>query len=227
MEPLTVALEDLPESHDGSDAFTVRLAFSDEVALDEAGLRAALLVSNGSVTGVSSVSADVWDITITPAGNANVQLLLSPTSDCEATGAICADDGRKLSAGLGASVPFVPQTSQQQTVAPLTASFSAVPAEHDGSSRFTLRLAFSEEVKAGIQKVKAALTVTGGTVKKARRVAPPGNEQWTITIQPDGHGAVSVLLPATSDCDATGAICTDDGRKLSAGVAVTVAGPSD
>ena len=185
LEPLTVALEDLPESHDGSDAFTVRLAFSDEVALDEAGLRAALLVSNGSVTAVSSVSADLWDIAITPAGNANVQLLLSPTSDCAATGAICADDGRMLSAGLAASVPFVPQTAQQQTVAPLTASFSAVPEGHDGSSRFTVRLAFSEEVKAGIQKVKAALTVTGGTVKKARRVAPPSNcRQRAIAMRP-------------------------------------------
>ena len=223
--PLTVALEDLPESHDGSSAFTARLAFSDEVALDEAGLRAALLVSNGSVTGVSSVSADLWDITITPTGNANVQLLLSPTSDCATTGAICTDDGRMLSAGLGASVPYSAQTAEQQTEAPLTASFSAVPAEHDGSSLFTVGLAFSEEVKAGGRKVKAALTVTGGTVKKARRVAPPSNEQWTITIKPDGHGAVSVLLPATSDCDATGAICTDDGRKLSAGVAVQVAGP--
>ena len=225
LEPLTVALEDLPESHNGSDAFTVRLAFTDEVALDEAGLRAALLVSNGSVTGVSSVSADLWDITITPTGNANVQLLLSPTSDCAATGAICTDDGRMLSAGLGASVPFVPQTAQQQTVTPLTAAFSAVPAEHDGSSRFTVGLAFSEDVKAGTRKVKAALDVTGGTVKRARRVAPPGNEQWTIAIEPDGHGAVSVLLPATSDCDATGAICTADGRKLSGGVAVQIAGP--
>ena len=55
--------------------------------------------------------------------------------------------------------------------------------------------------------------------------APPGNEQWTIAIEPDGNGAVSVLLPATSDCDATGAICTADGRTLSGGVAVQIAGP--
>ena len=224
-DPLTAAFEGLPEGHDGSSAFTVRLAFSDEVALDQASLRAALLVSNGAVTGVSSDSADLWDITITPAGNANVQVLLSPTSDCAAAGAICTDDGRMLSAGLGTSVPFVPQTAQQQTVTPLTASFSAVPAEHDGSSRFTVGLAFSEEVKAGFRKVKAALDVTGGTVKRARRVAPPGNEQWTIAIEPDGHGAVSVLLPATTDCDATDAICTDDGRTLSGGVAVQIAGP--
>ena len=73
--------------------------------------------------------------------------------------------------------------------------------------------------------IRAQVT-DSGTVKKARRVAPPSNEQWTITIQPDGHGAVSVLLSATSDCDATGAICTDDGRKLSAGVAVQIAGPA-
>ena len=107
--------------------------------------------------------------------------------------------------------------NQQQTLAPLTASFEDLPEGHDGSSAFTVRLAFTDEV---------ALDVTGGTVKRARRVAPPGNEQWTITIEPDGHGAVSVLLPATTDCDATGAICTADGRTLSGGVAVQIAGPS-
>ena len=31
----------------------------------------------------------------------------------------------------------------------------------------------------------------------------------------NGHGQVTITLPATTDCDADGAICTEDGRMLS------------
>ena len=41
----------------------------------------------------------------------------------------------------------------------------------------------------------------------------------------DSHEAVSVRLPETTDCDASGAICTSDGRPLSHSLSATVAGP--
>ena len=44
-------------------------------------------------------------------------------------------------------------------------------------------------------------------------------------MEPSGNGDVTVNLPATTDCDDGGAICTDDGRMLSTSVEVTVAGP--
>ena len=50
---------------------------------------------------------------------------------------------------------------------------------------------------------------------QARRLEPPGSIRWEITVRPDSSGAVTVVLPVTGDCEADGAICTEDGRDLS------------
>ena len=70
-----------------------------------------------------------------------------------------------------------------------------------------------------------AFTVTGGEITKARRLERPGNIRWEITVRPDSSGAVSVVLPVTVDCEADGAICAVDGRRLSNRLEVTVNGP--
>ena len=109
---------------------------------------------------------------------------------------------------------------------PLTASFSNLPASHDGESGFTFELRFSEEPKLGYKRLRDhAFTVTGGTVNKAERLAKGSNIGWRITVQPDGNGDVSIILPVTTDCDAQGAICTADGRELSSRLELTVGGP--
>ena len=71
-----------------------------------------------------------------------------------------------------------------------------------------------------------AFTVTGGDVTKARRLEKGKNVRWEISVRPDGNGAVTIVLPATTDCDADGAVCTDDGRKLSQGLEFEVPGLS-
>ena len=60
-----------------------------------------------------------------------------------------------------------------------------------------------------------AFNVTGGSVERAQRTDKPSNIPWRITIKPQGNGDVTIELPATTDCNADGAICTGDGRKLS------------
>ena len=70
-----------------------------------------------------------------------------------------------------------------------------------------------------------ALNVTGGSVEKAQRTDKPSNIPWRITVKPHGTGDVTIELPATTDCGATGAICTGDGRKLSNSLNFTVSGP--
>ena len=70
-----------------------------------------------------------------------------------------------------------------------------------------------------------AFEVTGGSIVNARRLNPPSNVGWEITVEPSGNGAVTIVLPVTTDCAATGAICTDDGRKLSNRLDFTVSGP--
>ena len=116
-------------------------------------------------------------------------------------------------------------TIRNRHVAPLTASFSNVPAEHDGSE-FTFDLAFSEDVKAGYARVRDdAVRATGATIERARRKTQGSNQNWTITVEPLGTGQIAITLPATTDCDATGAICTADERKLSHSTSATVLGP--
>ena len=46
-----------------------------------------------------------------------------------------------------------------------------------------------------------------------------------MSVRPYSSGGVTVVLPVTTDCNADGAICTGDGRKLSEQVEVTVSGP--
>ena len=109
----------------------------------------------------------------------------------------------------------------------LTASFSDVPAEHTGEE-FTFRLGFSEELAGDFSHETLrddAFEVTGGSVTTASRTAPPSNQEWAITVEPDSDDAVTITLPKTTDCGATGAICTHDGQPLSNAPAATVAGP--
>ena len=71
-----------------------------------------------------------------------------------------------------------------------------------------------------------AFTVTGGDVTRAERRdrnSAERNRAWTITVEPASASAtVKITLPETTDCGATGAICTGDGRKLSNSTAATV-----
>ena len=111
---------------------------------------------------------------------------------------------------------------------PLTASAQNVPLSHDGSGTFIFELRFSDELAPDFSYVTMrdhALTVTGGSVTYVRRLEPPSNIGWEIHVTPDSDGSLTVVLPVTTDCNATGAICTGDGRKLSNRNGFTVAGP--
>ncbi|MDD9998299.1 MAG: cadherin-like beta sandwich domain-containing protein, partial [Rhodospirillaceae bacterium] len=124
-------------------------------------------------------------------------------------------------------------TNDTAAQATLTASFENGPDEHDGTSVFTLELAFSEAVFDGTeefdknQAIQDAVQVTDGTVAGRRRVAPNLYDRWILRIRPSGDGDVTVRLPATTgSCNSAGAICTLDDRPLSAPASATIEGPS-
>ena len=109
---------------------------------------------------------------------------------------------------------------------PLTASFENAPSSHDGSSNFTFDLRFSEDLRVGYSTLRDhAFTVDGGTVRNASRLEPGSNRGWRIEVRPNVNDDVTVVLPVTTDCNDDGAICTEDGRKLSSRVELTVNGP--
>ena len=110
----------------------------------------------------------------------------------------------------------------------LTAQFTNVPASHSGAAPFTFGLTFSEELEPAFSYKTLrddAFDVMGGTVRSARRKQQGSNLAWDITVEPSGPADVTITLPETTNCGASGAICTGDGRPLSNSPSATVAGP--
>ena len=152
------------------------------------------------------------------------------------TSGIADDEGRTIQV----RVTFTDDVGNEETLTsaatdavapappPLTVSLrGAAPATHDGSTEFTFEIEFSEEFPLSYKKLKLhAFDMTNGEVLKAQRIDKSSNISWRITVRPDSNADVSVALPVTTDCDAQGAICTRDGRKLSNSLNFTVSGPN-
>ena len=112
---------------------------------------------------------------------------------------------------------------------PLTAEFQALPDSHDGSTTFTLRVLFSEDVGISYANMRDdAFSVSEGDVTGARRV-DGRNDLWEITVEPDDNSDVGITLPANRSCTTTGAICTreDNPRQLTNSPTATVTGPAE
>ena len=111
---------------------------------------------------------------------------------------------------------------------PLTASFSNMPSSPRRQHRVHLRPHLQRELPESATSTLRDHAFTeddNGPITKAQRKVQGSNQTWTITVDPSGNGAITITLPETTDCTAAGAICTDDGRKLSNSTTVTVSGP--
>ena len=118
--PLTAAIHDAPESHDGQEDFTFELRFSENLeGFSYKTMRDnAFTVTGGNVEGARRLdppSNTKWQIKIRPTSNGDVTIVLPITEDCTADGAVCTGD-RKLSNRLEIIVsgPTSQQTSQQR-----------------------------------------------------------------------------------------------------------------
>ena len=85
----------------------------------------------------------------------------------------------------------------------VTASFEALPSEHDSESVFTFNVRFSEALASKRAAVRSAFTVTGESVTGQMRVNGQ-SDLWQIKIRPSSHGDVSIALPANVACNAGG-----------------------
>ena len=109
--PLTASAHDGPSSHNGQDAFTFELRFSEDPKPDFNYTTVrdhAFTVTGGSVTYVRRQEPGKnvrWEITVAPGSGDAVTIDLNATTDCEADSAICTEDGGKLSSGLLLAVP--------------------------------------------------------------------------------------------------------------------------
>ena len=236
-DPLRALFVGMPTEHDGAAAFSFLLDLNGPVDITAADLRDhAFVVTAGTVTGATTVNDSIflWRITVRPDSNEDVTITLPAHRDCDIAGAICTtgENRQQLSNSPSATVTGPTEdassdTADEQTSNdPLTATLDNVPSSHDGSAEFTFDLAFSENFPLGYATLRDhAFTINGGTIEQAQRKVTGSNQNWTITVEPSGNGAITITLPATTDCNATGAICTADGRMLSHSTSVSVAGP--
>ena len=201
--PLTASTHDVPESHDGATAFTFELRFSEEPVggFSATTLRdQALTVSGGTITNVRQLETGKnlkWEITLQPSGNEEVTVILLPTIDCAALGAICAGDGRGLSVGqailvLGppnsaaSGAPTINGTAQVGEI--LTASTSSI-ADADGVANATFTY----------QWLADDADISGATGSSYTLVAADEGKVITVTVSfTDDAGNAETLTSAAT-----------------------------
>ena len=225
--PLTASFEGVPAEHDGERAFTFRVAFSADIGISYRSLREdAFAVSGGRVTGGRRVDdrRDLFEMTVEPDGEGEVTVTLPAGRDCGISGAICTkgENRRQLTSTPTATVagPAV-----ETGPAGLTARFVDMPAEHDGTAAFKLRIAFSETIRMSGRRLRGdVVSVSGGRATKARPVNGR-KDRWDLTVRPASLADVTVTLSSGAACDSPAAVCTADGKALSHTLSTTVRGP--
>ena len=90
---------DVPDTHDGSTAFTLRLNFDEaDLEVTAGSMADALTVTGGSLVSVTEVSpvGTTWELTVTPDAAGDVTVSLSAPTDCVTAHSVCTADGRML-----------------------------------------------------------------------------------------------------------------------------------
>ena len=109
--PLTATTHDVAESHDGTNAFTFELRFSETPVSDFSYTtlqQHAFTVTGGEVVKARRLEPGKnvqWEITVQPSSQADVTIVLPVTTDCTAQGAICTGDSRPLSDQVQVTIP--------------------------------------------------------------------------------------------------------------------------
>ena len=210
------------------DGATLTITFDEPLDAGETPENSAFAVTvAGSSRGVDTVSVSGSAVTLTLASA--VAAGETVTVDYTVPTGQSTNKLQDTSGNAAASFSGQAATNNTQAADPLTASVSAVPGSQSGEFTFELRFSETPRKKFSYKIMRDhAFTVTGGQVTKARRLVPRSNVGWEIHVQPDGDGdgTVTIVLPATTDCTAEGAICTQDGLKLSNRLEITVQGPA-
>ena len=229
----------------------VRVSFTDDAGNDESLTSTATdtvaVRANSPATGLPTIrgTAQVGE-TLTAETSAiadedglsnvayNYQWLADDTDIARATGSSYtladADEGKTVKVRVsftddGGNQESLTSAPTAMVPTPLTAGFQWMPGSHNGRDEFTIFIQFSEEIASSYVTLRDhALTVTGGEVVSADVFGY--SDLWALGIDPDGNGDVTIALPITTDCSATGAVCTGGGKKLSNHIEHTVSGPA-
>ena len=104
---LTAGFERVPDGHDGSSQFELRIRFSEELAAGS-GRKVALALSiSGATRGIVlrvGDGRDLFKVPLTPLGDGPVTVSLGASSGCGANDSVCTSDGRALSEAVEVTI---------------------------------------------------------------------------------------------------------------------------
>ena len=179
---LTARFENVPESHDGSTAFTFELHFSEAPSISWRTVKDHLFdVPNGTVTKAGRVTAGsnlAFAVTVQPTANAEMTITVRGTDDCAAAHAVCTSAKSKLAGGTSATVN--PGTPIAVTVADTEVE------EAEGATLdfvVTLSRTMNKQITVyyrtydGTARVGADYEAANGTV-----VFTPGETEKTVSV---------------------------------------------
>ena len=219
---ITASFLNIPTEHDGINPFTFELRFSEDVnGLSYRTLKqSAFQVTNGSIKNARRLARPAnqrWEITVQPSNNSNVNITLSPTTDCSVSGAVCDSNGRKLSNKVTVFVQgpvgiSVADASANENTDNSTIEFT-VSLSRSSTNTVTVNYATADgSATAGedYTSKSGTLTFTAGETSKTVSVSvldnviDEGNETFILTLSsPTGNAFLA-------DSEATGTIENSD-----------------
>ena len=227
---LTASFQNVPASHDGSGAISLRIGLDAALSTSWKGVRHSLAIANGTLTRIHRIDgrSDLWGIDVEPAGDGDVTVRLNPSADCaDPATTMCASGGRRLETAVST---VIPGPAPVDPSALLTASFVNMPSGHDSGS-FTFRILFSEPLARSysyetMRDSSVRVTQGGrtGGAAGARRV-DGRNDLWEIAVDPASGADIAIGLGPTAACTETGAMCTNGGKAQSSSLRASVIGP--
>ena len=194
---LTAAFHDLPDSHDGSTAFTFRVLFSEDVGISYVNMRDdAFSLSEGGVTGARRVDgrSDLWEITVEPGDNSDVGITLSANRSCATTGAICTreDSPRQLTNSPTATVTGPAEAPPTNTSAAGAPTISGTPQVEQTLTADTSSITDED----GLTNVSYAYQwLAGGSA-----ISGATGSSYTLTASEQGQ-TIQVRVTFTDDAD--------------------------
>ncbi len=169
---LTAGFERVPDGHDGSSPFELRIRFSEELAEGSGRKVARALSISGATRGIVlrvGDGRDLFKFPLTPSGDGAVTVSLGASSGCGANDSVCTSDGRALSEAVEVTIQG-PSTEPEPEVSIAANRVSAVHGA-DGVA-FTL----TRDGPTG-----EPLTVSA-TVSQARSFLATASLALTVTI---------------------------------------------
>ena len=173
----------------------VTLAFSEAVEVDTAngvpsvgvGLGGPAATRSAGYLRGSGTAELVFGYTLITGDGAHTAMAVTPDSLALNGGAI-RSVATSVDAVLGHNGTIVQGGAGRNPEAP-TARFEGMPANHDGTSAFTVELHFSAEPEGlSYRTVQGGLLeVQGGSVTRAARTTKGSSQGWRVTVNPSGR----------------------------------------